>query len=781
MKKLFIIALCIIGLNERSVAQIITQTVKGKVTDQATREELFGVTIILIGSDPLNGTSTDVDGTFILENVPVGRRDFEFRRVGHKTYVASEVLVSSGKEVILDIRMNEEVITLEGVTIEFKADKDKPINELATISSRQFTVEETKRYAGGMDDPARMVSSFAGVAAPTVSSNAISVRGNHPSGLLWRVEGVEIPSPNHFADLTIAGAGALTVLSSQMLSNSDFHSGAFPAEYGNATSGVFDINLRNGNSSQREHTFEAGILGIDLSSEGPLNKENGSSYLFNYRYSTLALIGAFLPSDAGILKYQDLSFKIKMPTENAGTFSLWSLAALDGIDIEATDSLEWESEGDRENSQTSQYMYATGLNHKINLGSRTVLNSSLAFTGHGTSFKEQYLDNNLLEHPQSKIEKNSYTVNLQSKLTTYFNDRHFNRSGVTINQLGYDLFLANAEDIQSMPEKSIDENGNSLQFQFYSQSQFILARKWTLNAGLHSQYFELNKNFTIEPRVSVNYQLDEKSNLGFAYGLHTKPEALSTYFVKDEFGNTPNKNLDLMKSHHFVLSYNNRLKENLKLTIEPYFQYLTAVPVVPDSYISTLNVQNNLFFDEQLVSNGTARNLGIDVSLERNYNRGYYWMLTGSVFDSKYTAEDGIDRNTRFNKNYTFNAVFGKEWQVGKKDNNTLSANIRLNYLGGNRADAIDNEASAVKEEVVYDETNGELTFSERFSDTPIWSFNVSYRKNKPNYSSVWSLQVLNSSSTEEWQSDIWNLETQSVERQYSMVVIPSISYRIEF
>ena len=781
MKKVLIIALCIIGLNEWTAAQTVTQTVKGKVIDRTTHEELLGAHIIQLGSDPIVGTTTGIDGTFILENVPVGRQSFEIRMLGYESYFATEILVSSGKEVVLDVSLKEIASSLNEVVVVYKAEKDKAINEMATVSSRQFTVEETQHYAGGLSDPARLVSSFAGVASPSISSNGISVRGNSPVGLLWRIEGVEVPSPNHFADLSIAGAGVLTVLSSQVLGNSDFMTGAFPSEYGNAISGVFDMNLRSGNSSKREHTAQLGILGVDFATEGPFRKNNDATYLVNYRYSTLALIGAFLPSDAGILKYQDLSFNIDMPTENKGKFSLWGFGAYDAINMEAADSAEWTPDSDRENSQTSMYMFASGLNHKLNLSTRAFLNTSLAFTGNGLSFKEQYVEDNLQEVPRSDAQKNNYKLSLQSSISSYLGDRHFNRTGFYLNNRSYDLDINHAEKEENVVSNIAKEKGQSVLFQFYTQSQIDLSSKFTLNAGFHSQYFQLNQDLTFEPRVSVNYRLNEKSDVAMAYGLHSKTESLGMYFIKDDLGYEPNRELKLMKAHHWVLSYNTRLTENTRLTIEPYYQYLKHIPVAPDSYISTLNSQDNLLFNEILISNGTGRNTGVDVTLERYLKNGFYYLLTASIFDAKYTANDGIERNTRLNKNYIFNAIYGKEWQLGRNNNNTFSANFKLNYLDGNRVEAIDEASSLDQQLVEYGETDGKLSFEQKHKATPIVSFTLSYRKNKPNYSSVWSLQVLNAINTKEFDGDIYKFQTQTIEPDYVGIMVPNLSYKIEF
>lgn len=761
-------------------AQTITQTVKGTIIDQATQESMIGATILLLDSDPLLGTTTNLDGYFELKNVPVGRHDFEIRMLGYETYQAREILVTSGKEVVLEIQMLEDMLSMDEIVVEYSPIRHKAINRMATLSTQKFTIEETQRFAGGISDPARMVSAYAGVASPSISSNGISVRGNSPGGLLWRIEGVEVPSPNHFADLSIVGAGALTVLSSQVLGESDFSTGAFPAEYGNATSGLFDINLRKGNTSRPEYTIQAGVLGLDVGMEGPLKSSNQSSYLVNYRYSTLGAIGAFLPNDAGILKYQDLSFKLSNPTEKAGTFTFWGIGAYDAIDMEALDLEERVSQSDSENSQTAMYLFATGLNHKTLVGTKSVLNSSLAASGNGLSFDEQSeVGNNTF--PLSKARKNTYKVTLQSSLNTYLTNSHNNQSGFYLNLLGYGLDLNNTEEPGESPQNIVDENGLAFQAQFFSQSKFTLSEKLSLNAGFHSQYVQINDAITFEPRLGFDYQLNQNNSIAFAYGRHSQAESLPIYFVKDANGDTPNTSLDLMKSNHFVFSFTSMLSDHLRLNIEPYLQLIEDVPVVPGSYVSTINSREILFFNETLVSEGSARNFGIDVTLERYLHNGLYYLVSGSVFDSKYTAQDGIERNTRFNKNFVGNALIGKEWQVGRDGNNTFSANLRLNVLGGNRKEAIDDEKSTEAQDIVYGETNGERSFSDQHPSTPIVSFTLSYRKNKPGRSSVWSLQVLNAGQAEDFETDIFNLNTQKAEPKYTAIMIPNLSWRLEF
>jgi len=773
---IIIVSLFTIVLSMQTQAQEVTQNIIGKVSDNTTHEPLPFANIIVMDSDPLVADAADIDGNFLLSNVKVGRQTIKISMIGYNTYVIKELLVNSGQEMNLEIGMQKSTIELDEVIV--SVSKETPLNNMATVSSRQFTVEETQRYAGGMDDPARLASSFAGVVNPSLTSNGISIRGNSPDGLLWQIEGVEVPNPNHFANLTIAGGGVLSAISSQLIGNSDFYTGAFPAEYGNASSGVFDIRLREGNHNKQQYAFEAGLLGVGAMVQGPLSKNSNATYIANYRYSTMALLSPILPGDAGVLKYQDLSFKLNFPTKKIGIFSLWGIGALDGQKMEAADSSDWKSHYDRDNSETKLYMFATALSHKVILPGAAFLNTTLSATGNGLKFTEERLDYNLNANPQSNAENNSIRFSIQSELTKRFSDIHSNKTGLKYSYLNFDIDVEQSLSEGELPTEIAYNSGSTGFIQFFSQSKIDLSPKLVLNAGFNSQYLLLNDNYSIEPRVGLKYNINNNHSFGFAFGVHSRLEQLPVYFVSNN-GSRPNEDLEFMKSTHYVLSYNTNISENLHLCIEPYYQYLSDVPVAPNGYISTLNNNNTLFYDEVLVSKGKGSNYGIDFTLEKYLSDGYYFMLTGSVFNSKYTAIDKIERNTRFNKNYVFNIMAGKEWKIGNK--NILSTNVRINFLGGNRKESIDYEASYKKQDVVYGETDQVISFNDKYNNLPIVSLTLSYRINNENYSSVLSLQILNLMGTEGYSHDYYNLRTKKMNTKYDGIVIPSISYRIEF
>lgn len=781
MQRVFLSSLVFLIFSNFLNAQIITQTVRGNVKDAITHEPLLGATIFLLNSDPSLGTSCDVNGNFELKNVPVGRQSIEVRMIGYDTYIEDEIMVNTGNETFLNVFMQTSSVDLSEVVVKTYTHNITPINTMSTLSARKFTVEETQRYAGGMDDPARLVSSFAGVATPAVSSNGISVRGNNPQGLLWRIEGVEVPNPNHFANLTVVGGGVLTTISNQMMTKSDFFLGAFPAEYGNASSGVFDINLKTGNPHKREYTFQAGVIGIDFAAEGPFIKNNdASSYAINYRYSTLGLIAPLLPSNAGVIKYQDLSFKTNFRTKKVGTISVWGIGAFDEVKTKALEKINWEADFDRDNADDKLYMFATGISNKIQLGEKTFLNSTFSISGSSLSHDEKRLDSLSQFHPNSNIKNKSTKLIFQSVINHRFGEKHSNRSGFSINQIRYNVDIEKAPFSGLALETLAQGNGEANYLQAYSQSKIYAGKKSVFNVGLHYLHFLLNNNYSIEPRLGYKYTINKKQSIALAYGLHSRLELLPIYFVKinDQF---PNKNLKLMQASHYVLSYNIMFNENLNLNFEPYFQNLKNIPVSPYNYNSTINIENNLFFSDQYVSKGKGRNFGIDISLERFIKNGFYYLFTASIFDSKYTGIDGIQRNTRYNKNYVFNALMGKEWEVGNLKNNIFGLNFRLNYAGGNRLEPIDEKASLQAKEIIYSESEKNVAFSNKLKDLPVFSFTITYRKNKPNFSSIWSLKVLNATVTKEFVADYYNLKTNTLDKKYDGIFIPNLSYKIEF
>lgn len=778
MKQL-LIPFCFLVISLASFAQP-TQLIRGTVVHAVTNAPVPFASIASVGGKGTLGTTTDSLGNFTLPNVPVGRYDLKITCVGFEPSLQREIIVSSAKQTFLTIQLKETSVLLREIEVRPNVNKEQPLNAMATVSARMLSVEEAKRYAGGFDDPARLASSFAGVAGNT-DANGIIVRGNAPKFLQWKMEGIEIPNPNHFGDLKSFGGGSLTALSSQMLANSDFFTGAFPAEYSNALSGVFDMALRKGNNQKNEHTFQAGVIGLDVSSEGPFKKTGQASYLFNYRYSTLALLTSLLPENVGGLKFQDISFKLNFPTQRWGTFSVWGIGLADKTGAKAkTDSTQWKYRDDNEQNDIDQYMGAVGVKHKIILANHASWQTSFAFTTSGTDWRAQKLNKNVALVPQSSISVANSTFVLSSFINKAFSTKHTNKTGFLLTGLHYNLALTKSLATDALPREIVNSKGISSLISVYSHSSFQLNTQWLLNVGINSQFFSLNKRSTLEPRVGLRYQMSPTRSVGVAYGGHSRLERLGYYFNNSlTTGETAvNKNLDFTRAHHFVLSYDWHISDVLHLRVEPYYQYLYAVPVIAGTSFSFLNLQNDWFFAEKLQNTGAGKNYGVDITLEKYLSNGYYYLLTGSVFSSSYRGGDDIWRNTRFNRSYVANVLVGKEWQLGKEKQNVLSINTRLTYQGGNRYSPINVTASSAAKDVVFDETNA---FSMQSDPTLNLHFTASYKINKRKTTREIALKILNLTSQPDFNGFRYNFQSRLVEKDLNPIVIPNLSYKIEF
>ncbi len=757
-------------------AQQPVQTIRGTVIDNASNSTLPFVNIVIQNTNI--GTTTDSLGNFVLQGVNVGRYNIQVSMIGYEPLILKEIQVTSGKEVFLNIALKENTTTLTEVIIKPKVNKEQPINSTATVSAKMLSVEEAKRYAGGFDDPARLVSAFAGVSS-NINNNAIVVRGNSPQALQWKLEGVEIPNPNHFADLSAFGGGGLTALSSQLLANSDFLSGAMPAEYGNALSGVFDIFMRKGNNKKAEHTIQLGLLGIDIASEGPFKKHGKASYLFNYRYSTLTLLEPLLPENAGGTNYQDLSFKLNFPTKRAGTFSVWGIGLIDKSGAKAkNDSSEWKYDTDKESQDVKQYMGAVGTSHKIILNKKQFVKSTLASTINGIDFSTARINNSISPSQKNKVDNKTYNLVLSSFINSKLSAKHTNKTGFVFTNMNYDLLLKNALPIGTPLQTIVTEKGSSSLLSAYSNSTFNLHNKLTINAGINTQLFTLNNNYTIEPRLGLKYQFEPAQSISFAYGLHSRLERLNYYFVKNNTGESINKNLDLTKSHHLVMGYDVSLSEFTHLKAEVYYQHLFDVPVIADSSFSMINQQNDWFFNGKLQNTGKGKNYGVDITFEKYLSKGYYYMITGSIFNSQYKGGDNIWRDTRYNRNYAFNFLIGKEWPMGKNKQNVLGLNARLSYQGGDHYSPINTMFSTQNQDVVFDETKA---FSKQVSTAFTSHFTASYKINKKSSAQEIAFKIINATQYKEFMGFQYNHQTQKVDEHREAIFIPNLSWKIEF
>ncbi len=777
MQRIILNILIILSINISAVyaSHQPTQTIRGRVTDADTKIPLVGVSLVIAGTDPLVGIITDNDGAFKFEKLHVGRYDINVFYLGYEPKTINAVLLGSGKEVILNIELTESLIRLEEVTVIAGRNKGDALNTMATVSARSFTVEETKRYAGGFHDPARMAVSYAGVAADPGGNNDIIIRGNSPRGLLWRLEGVEIPNPNHFSEEGATG-GPISILNSTTMDKSDFYTAAFPAEYGNAYSGVFDINLRKGNNEQREYTLQAGIIGFEGSAEGPLVQGQQASYLLNYRYSSLAMlntIGIKIAGDA-VPEFQDLTFNIHVPTRRAGSFSLFGLGGMSKI-IE--DYSDWHND-------FATDMGVSGIKHLFLLGDNTYINSTLAVTGSRNVWSYSELNESDAFQLWGREDFNYTSYKAQTSLNHKINSRHYLKAGVIYSHMGFNVFTDHFNEEEGRMIAEVDEDGQTAMVQTYTGWRFRATENLSFNSGFHHTYLKLNGNYSIEPRIGMKWQFHPRQSFSAGIGVHSKVETLTNYFARvyseDGSFSRPNKELELAKARHYVLAYEYMLTKDLKLKTELYYQDLYRIPVEADTLSSFSALNHSYGIATQRLSNkGTGTNYGTEITLEKFFTNNYYFLVTGSLYESRYTGSDGVERDTRYNGNYIFNVLAGKEFALGKEIiPRTIGISLRSIIAGGQRYTPVNLESSILEGYTVRD---SDKAYSEKREDFIRFDFKAHYRVERNRSSHVIELDIQNVINRLNIMGDYFDSETQSVETYTQMGIIPVLSYRIEF
>ena len=769
------------------LAQVPTQTVFGKVLDKDTRMPLSGAQITLSDTDPPRNTYSDSTGGFSLKEVPVGRHDLRFDYPGYETISLQQIEISSGKERELTIELSEKVTSLEQVSITARR-KDRPINDMATVSARTFSVEETQRYAASFNDPARMAVSFAGVSTSNDASNEIIVRGNSARGMLWRVEGIEIPAPNHFSNGEGGSGGGISILSSQIIGNSDFFTGAFPAEYGNALSGVFDIRFRKGNTEKREYAVQLGILGLQTSLEGPFTKNHKGSYLINYRYSTLIFLNAIgLPvvDNALVPQFQDISFHFNFPTQRAGTFSVWGLGGLSSAgEIAQKDSLNWEKRSDRFEDHNLQQLGATGLTHTYRFpNNKSYLRSVIALSGSSNQYRLDSLDNNYVPDT-AYLERFHYSfARFNTFLNHKFNSRHLLRAGVIYSQYYYSLLSKGLQLETGENATFIDEKGNTGLLQSYAQWKFKISPLLDMNSGFHQSYFLLNGSSAIEPRWSLQYRFTERQALNLGAGLHSRIEPISVYLTRNYSTSgtviQPNKDLGLTRSVHAVAGHDLSIGKHARLKSEVYYQHLYHVPVDTSfgQKESILNLSSGLT-RASYSSNGYGRNYGMELTLERFFREHYFFMLTGSIFQSEYTVDGTIWYSTRFNGKYMLNALGGYEFLFGKNKKNSLSLNSRLIWRGGNRYTEIDTTTSL---QTGYEVLKKDDPFSQKVPDYWRWDISSRISFNFPEWTFSIAIEIQNVTNRLNVNRYFYDPYTKEVRQALMFGIMPVFNFKAEF
>lgn len=749
-------------LNMLIFAQLPTQTVRGKVFDSETNYPLTGAKLLIEVDGQKYMAAATADGSFSILKVPVGKHQL----VASAAFYDSRTLtieVTSGREMIVQIPLQEKISEQNAVRVVGRK-QGEVLNEMAVLSAQQFSVEETNRYPGSRMDPARMASNFAGVNGADDSRNDIVVRGNSPLGVIYRVEGIDIPNPNHFAISGTSG-GPVSLLNNKILGNSDFFMSAFPAEYGNSLSGVFDLKLRNGNNNQHEFTGQFGLLGTEFLAEGPLGKDSKSSYLVMGRYSTLTIfqkLNINLGTDA-IPKYYDGAFKFNWILKNGGQLALFGMGGSSDIAIKISDFKEYTEdlygEGDRD-QYFGTSMVTSGLNYKKSINEKTFISSTLAFSQENQTTRHEYLKGRKMNPADSTISYDEkyymmgYGFQVQ-KISGYtavnhkFNKQHLIKAGLSFDLISMDFqdsCLYNLDSLALGFETRWNYQGMAAIIQPFVQWKWRVSDNMDVTAGIHAQYFTLTNSISpFEPRLGWKYKMDNGQAIFAGGGLHSMIQPYYTYAYKVLPGtNNPNSNLnmDFSRSAHSGIGYEKSFNKGFNIKTEAYYQYLYNIPVTVDpSSFSMINVGSGfsrLFVDE-LQNTGDGYNYGLELTVQKYFDKTFFFLFSGTVYNSQYRGSDMVWRNTSYNGNYVVNLLGGKEFKVGKRS--IIGIGGKVTAAGGKRYGLVDIQTSTDMKEIIFqDSMFNDLQFRDYFRA----DLKISWRKNADRVTHEFGLDLVN-------------------------------------
>jgi hypothetical protein len=781
---------CLLALQNIAFAQGTTQVVRGKITDAASKAEVIGATVQVLNMPSQIATVTDVEGKFRLVGVPIGRITLKITYIGYEDITLKDLIVNAGKEVVLDLSMTESLASLAEVEVVYKRTEDATVtnNELATLSARPFNPSETLKYAGSLGDPSRMAANFAGVSGANDSRNDIVVRGNSPASLLWRIDGVNIPNPNHFGSLGTSG-GPVSMLNNNLLAKSDFMTSAFPAEYGNALGSVFDIKLRKGNDEKTEFLGQMAFNGLELGAEGAFSKKSKASYLINYRYSLFSLMQAAGFKIAGTPEYQDFTAKVDVPVGKKGNFSAWTIYGNSKITLLAKDVVKSGGTygGTDNNNRPSFESFIGAVSYEHKFSSKTY--AKLTFSGSRTyqrffSDTVIYKNGDLKQVESESLANEARFINEKTSLNLAinhkFNAKHKVVVGGIIDFNSFELF---SKDYLPTTKTLRDTKASTNLLQVYAQWKYRITQNLTLNSGVNAMLYALNNSNTVEPRIGLNYAKG-KNSISIAYGLHSNLQPILVYFYQNQnpdgsYAQT-NRNLGFTRSHHFVVGYERFLSENLRLKLETYYQSIFDAPI--QSYASSYSILTEgasfaPINTGNLVNKGTGTNYGVEMTLEKTFSKQYFFLLTTSLFNSKYKGSDGIERNTPFNGGYVVNLLAGKDFKIGKK-NNVFTISWKVTTAGGNYITPIDIAASRQQGGAVYDQKNPFSVQNPAYFRTDL-KFSLKINRKKLTHEIAIDLQ--NFTGNQNLFQQGYDVRTNQITNTYQQGFLPIPFYRLTF
>jgi hypothetical protein len=759
----FALLLLFTAVSSSVLSQEVTQTVRGTVVDELNGAPVAGLTVQLHSSNSLMETTSDDEGNFEF-SVPVGRYKLNSNSTLYKI-AEQEVVVISGHAARIKIIASPLIHQLKDVEVTSSTGSDLP----GTI--RSLSIEKTLRFPANFFDPVRVATAYPGVVAASDQGNAIIVRGNSPNGLLWRLNGLDIVNPNHLAnagtvsDVPVANGGGVNMLSAQMLDRTDFYVGAIPASYGNALAGVVDMKLREGSNSEMQYTAQASLIGLDFAAEGPVGKNN--SFVANYRYSTVGVLSAMgLALGDEAISFQDFSFHWNTNFKTGGSFSLFGIWGASKNIFEAKD--DWEEDKDMYNIDYTSATNAAGFNFTKTIGKGELFLGTL-YSG-SNHLRHQLPSDNA--PPANYVFMTRYQAeqNLVSSSIRY--RRKFGPS--TAWTIGFmSNYMENMFDLRGQNpffyQYSVEGARATFLLQPYTQLTAHIKPSITIDAGARFIRYTSNNSNSLEPRINIRITPFARTRIDASYSLISQVPSVFIY---------SRNHFELTKSHNIELAIQQKFSDDLTVRSSLFYHGLMDVPVSAEaSAFSSLNLLEETILPFRLYGYGSGENYGVDLSFEKMFYSSHYFLFGGSYYESKYKGSDGIERNTRWNGNYTLNGTYAKEW-TKKSKNRTIALSSRLLYLGGLRESSVDVASSVLAGQTIYDYSD---PFNQKLGDYFRVDLRLSLRKDKPKYTRTFAVDIQNVSNQQNEAYHYYDFTQQKIVTKFQLGIIPVLVYRIDF
>ncbi|MCE1197700.1 MAG: TonB-dependent receptor [Marinilabiliales bacterium] len=684
---------------------------KGVVRDKETRQPVpEGLLIFTDQHREFSAVSGD-DGTFRI-HLPVGKYTLMVSHLGFTPMVLPNIQVSTGKEAYLEIGLEARVFLTDEVTV--TAGKQSWLTPSGGSSVRTLQSQDASRYAGGYSDPLRMVANFAGITSGNNdASNEIVVRGNSPRGMLWRIEGMEIPNPNHLPGGVGSNGGAYSMISTNVLADFDFYSGAFPAEYGNALSGVMDLRLRKGSSEKHEFGLQLSVVGAEATAEGPVGKGKHGSFLANVRYANFDILRKY-----GIINLQDLSivpssldwsFRYDYHDQKWGEFELFSMGGNSRTGNEASSNRSDILKGaNNDEFIEKDGLSVFGLKHLINFkNGKSYLRTILGVSLFQEKWNEGIVDTSFV-HVVNKEDRISSPVwNLSVMFNNKVNAGNSYKIGFEFNPSFADMFSIRKQTTAKY-DTLVDEKAGSYSAGAYFQWKYKPDDILELVPALHLGYHSINGEWTLEPRLGLVFNIPGHQSVNIGTGFYSRMEPIPIYYFRVKTGKSErrllNRDLRSTKAFHLVAGYRKSLANDWKISLEGYYQYLFDVPIsaYTNNTFSMVNQSDGLP-DIDLNNEGISENKGLELTVDKSFLKNYYFLATFSLFESGYRASNTQWYATYYNANSVCNLLVGREFKVGRAGQNIMGFNLRNITRGGYRFTPPDEAQSIKKKTLVYD------------------------------------------------------------------------------